>query len=96
MRHLKTLALVAPLALFAIAMAEWRGLDEWIYYALAALLIAGAQMATVPNAPLLSVPFEPVPADHVAAFHDTSRAGRRSRRRPRPSRRTRPRASSWP
>lgn len=31
----------APLALFAIAMAEWRGLDDWIYYALVGLLIAG-------------------------------------------------------
>ncbi len=31
----------APLALFAAAMAEWRGIDEWIYYVLVALLIAG-------------------------------------------------------
>lgn len=31
----------APLALFAAAMAEWRGINEWIYYALVALLIAG-------------------------------------------------------
>ncbi|MFN3743165.1 MAG: hypothetical protein ACK4TL_00530 [Hyphomicrobiaceae bacterium] len=31
----------APLALVAAAMAEWRGIDEWIYYALVALLIAG-------------------------------------------------------
>jgi hypothetical protein len=31
----------APLALVAVAMAEWRGIDEWIYYALVALLIAG-------------------------------------------------------
>jgi len=31
----------APLALVAIAMAEWRAIDEWIYYALVALLIAG-------------------------------------------------------
>jgi len=31
----------APMALVATAIAEWRGIDDWLYYALVALLIAG-------------------------------------------------------
>ncbi len=38
---LQVVIFAAPLALFAAAMAEWRGIDEWIFYALVALLIAG-------------------------------------------------------
>ena len=30
----------APMALVATAMAEWRGIDEWFYYAVVGLLIA--------------------------------------------------------
>jgi hypothetical protein len=31
----------APMALVAVTMAEWRGIVDWLYYALVALLIAG-------------------------------------------------------
>lgn len=38
---IQVLIFAAPLTLCAAAMAEWRGIDEWIYYALVGLLIAG-------------------------------------------------------
>ena len=38
---IQVLIFAAPLAFFAAAMAEWRGINEWIYYALVGLLIAG-------------------------------------------------------
>jgi len=38
---IQVIIFAAPLALVAAAVAEWRGIDDWIFYALAAMLIAG-------------------------------------------------------
>ena len=38
---IQVIIFAAPLALIAFAIAEWRAIDDWIYYALAAMLIAG-------------------------------------------------------
>jgi hypothetical protein len=39
---IQVIMFAAPLALVATAVAEWRGTSDWIFYALAAMLIAGA------------------------------------------------------
>ena len=39
---IQVIMFAAPLALVAMAIAEWRGASDWIFYALAAMLIAGA------------------------------------------------------
>ena len=38
---IQVLIFAAPLALVAAAMAEWRGIGDWIFYALVGLMIAG-------------------------------------------------------
>lgn len=38
---IQVIMFAAPMALVATAIAEWRGTDDWIFYALAAILIAG-------------------------------------------------------
>jgi Na+/melibiose symporter-like transporter len=38
---IQVIIFAAPLALLATAFAEWRGISDWIFYALAAMLIAG-------------------------------------------------------
>lgn len=38
---IQVLIFAAPLALVATAMAEWRGIGDWIFYALVGLMIAG-------------------------------------------------------
>ncbi len=38
---IQILMFAAPMAFAGVIMAEWRGIDDWIYYVLVALVIAG-------------------------------------------------------